>query len=122
MDTSRRVLVLGATTNPDRYAYKAAERLTDNGFKVVPVGIRKGELFGEVIVTDKSIQTDIDTITLYVGPERQLEWYNYILETNPKRVIFNPGTENSELQQQLISKGIEVEEACTLVLLSMQSF
>lgn len=122
MDTSRKILVLGATTNPERYAYKAAERLTENGFKVVPVGIRKGVLFGKEIITEKIIQEEIDTITLYVGPERQIDWYKYIIDTHPKRVIFNPGTENTELQQQLTSKGIEVEEACTLVLLSMKSF
>lgn len=122
MDLSRKTLILGATANVERYAYKAAESLKMNNFQFVPVGIREGEIFGEPIITNKEVFNHIDTITLYVGPARQKEWYDYILETNPKRVIFNPGTENIELQLKLTEKGILFEEACTLVLLNLKVF
>ena len=122
MDTTRKVLILGATTNPERYAYKAAERLTNKGFPIVPVGIRKGILFGKEISIVKTPPENIDTITLYVGQKNQEEWIDFILKTNPKRVIFNPGTENKRLQEKLEKAGIQSEEACTLVLLGLNTF
>ena len=122
MDTTRKVLILGASTNPERYAYKAAEKLTANKFKIIPVGIKKGDLFGESIDTSKTIFKDIHTVTLYVGSTNQKEWYNYIIQTKPTRVIFNPGTENLEFQSMLTEEGIEFEEACTLVLLNLKAF
>jgi hypothetical protein len=119
---NKKTLILGATTNPTRYAYLAAERLTNKNHEIVPVGIKQGEVFGQKIEyqtesQDLTIHTDIDTITLYVGVKNQPEWYNYILETNPKRIIFNPGTENPELMKMAQEKGIESEIACTLVML-----
>lgn len=120
---SKKTLILGATPNPTRYAYLAAERLTNRKHEIVPVGIKQGEVFGRNIevqteTNDLTIHTDIDTITMYVGLRNQPEWYNYILETNPKRIIFNPGTENPELMQMAREAGIEVEVACTLVMLN----
>ncbi|WP_338766054.1 CoA-binding protein [Bernardetia sp. ABR2-2B] len=120
---NKKTLILGATPNPTRYAYLAAERLTNRNHDIVPVGIKKGELFGQEIeqqLENKSlpIHTDIDTITLYVGVRNQPEWYNYILQTKPKRIIFNPGTENPELMKKARAEGIEVEVACTLVMLN----
>ena len=120
--SNKKTLILGATPNPSRYAYLAAERLTNKNHDIVPVGIKKGEVFGKEIEhqtenQELEIHNDIDTITLYVGVHNQPEWYNYILETNPKRIIFNPGTENPELMQKAREKGIEVEVACTLVML-----
>lgn len=122
MDTTRKVLILGATTNSDRYAYKAAESLFKHGYDFVPVGIRKGEVFGKTILNDKPHLSNIHTVTLYVGPSNQSEWVDYIISLNPHRVIFNPGTENDLLQVKLEKAGIEVEEACTLVLLSLGAF
>lgn len=124
---SKKTLILGATPNPTRYAYLAAERLTNKKHEIVPVGIKKGEVFGSQIEyqtenQDFTIHTDIDTITLYVGVKNQPEWYNYILETKPKRIIFNPGTENPELMKKAQEAGIEVEAACTLVLLSSNQY
>ncbi|MFT5915057.1 MAG: putative CoA-binding protein [Flammeovirgaceae bacterium] len=119
---SKKTLVLGATTNSSRYAYRATDDLLQNGHEVVPVGIKKGEIFGHEIINDKSIQPEIDTVTLYVGPQNQAEWYDYILETKPKRIIFNPGTENTELVKLAENQGIEVENACTLVMLSVGSY
>jgi predicted CoA-binding protein len=114
----KKTLVLGATPNPDRYAYLAANRLARHGHEIVNVGIKTGTVAGVPIEKPETIHPDIDTITLYVGPRNQPSLYNYILETKPKRVVFNPGTENEELESQLRQHGIEPVEACTLVLLS----
>lgn len=117
-----KTLVLGATTNPERYAYLAAHSLAKHGHPVVPVGIREGEVAGSKIVTDRNIQPEIDTITLYVGPRNQPEWYDYILQTHPRRLVFNPGTENEELKALAEKNGIETQEACTLVMLSIGNY
>lgn len=114
----KRTLILGATNNPERYAYLAAQRLTAYGHTIVPVGIKKGAVFGYEILNTQDLQPDVHTITLYVAPPNQTEWYAYILNTQPKRIIFNPGTENPELQQLAEARGIETLEACTLVMLS----
>ncbi|RUA30866.1 MAG: CoA-binding protein [Bacteroidetes bacterium] len=116
---SKKTVIIGATTNPSRYAYFAAERLTNAGHEIVPIGIKKGEVFGEEILDiRKSPQVeDVETITLYLGARHQPEYYDYILNLNPKRIIFNPGTENPELVKLANTKGIETENACTLVML-----
>ena len=114
----KKTLILGATTNPDRYAYLAAQRLTQHGHPLVNVGIKSGEVAGVPIEPAEKIHSDIDTVTLYIGAQNQPAYYNYILNTNPKRIIFNPGTENLELETKAREKGIETLEACTLVLLS----
>ena len=114
-----KTLILGATMNSDRYAYKAAERLSNAGYDIVPVGIRNGRLFGEEIINDKSIQPGIHTITMYVGASRQEEWKQFIIDTKPQRVIFNPGTENPSFQNELAEAGVDVVENCTLVMLSL---
>lgn len=119
---NKKTLVLGATTNPERYAYKAVHRLLESGHTVVPVGIKKGKVGGVEIVNNKNIFKDIHTITLYIGTKIQKEYYEYIINTQPKRVIFNPGTENEELYQLLDKNGIEKEVACTLVLLSIDNY
>lgn len=114
-------LVIGATPNPDRYAYKATVMLAEYGHPVIPYGIKKGEIEGKTIVNELP-QTNIDTVTLYVGPQHQEPYFNYVLSLKPKRVIFNPGTENEVFEQQLKAAGIEALEACTLVLLRTQQF
>ena len=114
----KRTLILGATTNPGRYAYLAAYRLVAAGHDIVNIGIKSGESAGVEIQRAGAVFPDIDTITLYIGPQRQPEYYDYILETRPKRIIFNPGTENPELEALAKGQGILVIRACTLVLLS----
>lgn len=114
----KRTLIIGATTNPGRYAYFAAEMLTNKGHDIINVGIKKGTVAGVAIESPDIIHEDIDTVTLYIGPHLQAQYYRYILETKPKRVVFNPGTENAELETLLESNGIEPVHACTLVLLS----
>jgi predicted CoA-binding protein len=118
----KKTLVLGATPNPSRYANLAANRLVRSGHSIVNVGIRTGEVAGVSIERPATIHSDIDTITLYVGPQHQEDLYDYILKTHPKRIIFNPGTENSELRRMANEKGIETEYACTLVLLSIGQY
>ncbi|MFB9844277.1 CoA-binding protein [Mucilaginibacter ginsenosidivorans] len=119
---NKKTLVLGATPTEGRYANLAANRLVRSGHSIVNVGVRTGEVAGVPIEKPETIHRDIDTITLYVGPQNQKGLYNYILETNPKRIIFNPGTENSELRRMATEKGIETEYACTLVLLSIGQY
>lgn len=115
-------MVLGATPNESRYANLASNRLVRSGHSIVNVGLRAGEAAGVPIEKPETIHHDIDTITLYVGPHNQKGLYNYILDTHPKRIIFNPGTENSELRRMASEKGIETEYACTLVLLSIGQY
>ena len=114
---NKKTLVLGASTKSERYAFKAITMLVEKGHSVLAIGQNKGEVAGINIRTKNIPLKNIDTITLYLNPIRQREYYNYILETKPKRVIFNPGTENPEFYQLLKSNNIKVEEACTLVLL-----
>ncbi|MXV51912.1 CoA-binding protein [Pedobacter sp. HMF7647] len=114
----KKTLIIGATPNPERYAYLAANKLKRFGHDIVNVGIKNGEVAGVPIERAGDIHNDIDTITMYVGPSHQPEYYEYILKTNPKRIIFNPGTENRELEDLARENGIEPLDACTLVLLS----
>lgn len=113
----KKTLIIGASNNPDRYAYKAAERLLSHGHEIELLGVRPDSIFGKTIDTQKIDYKNIDTVTLYVGPQRQPEYYDYIVGLQPKRVIFNPGTENDKFENLLTQKGIIAEEACTLVLL-----
>ena len=114
----KKTLILGASTNPARYSYLVANKLVRKGYPIVNVGRKVGEVAGVAIEPATTVHGDIDTITLYVGPQNQTPYYDYILETNPKRVIFNPGAENPELVKKLEEKGIEAVEACTLVMLN----
>lgn len=115
---NKKTLILGATPNSGRYAYLAANRLVKAGHDIINIGIKKGEVAGVPIKPAEDVYTDVDTITLYVGPQNQPPLYDYILNTHPKRIIFNPGTENNELRKMANAKGIETEYACTLVMLS----
>jgi len=115
----KKTVIVGATTNEDRYAFMAAESLTSQKHEFVPIGIKKGTVLGKQIlnIREKPEITDVDTITLYIGPRNQPEWYDYLIGLKPKRIIFNPGTENHEFQKMTSSAGIETLEACTLVML-----
>ncbi|MFZ4862154.1 CoA-binding protein [Sphingobacterium sp. Mn56C] len=114
----KKTLILGASTNPARYAYLVANKLVRKGYPIVNVGRKKGEVAGVAIEPADVVYQDIDTITLYVGPQNQEIYYSYIIATKPKRVIFNPGTENSAFAETLKEAGIEPVEACTLVMLN----
>ena len=122
MIKNKKTLVLGASTKPERYAFKAINMLVDKGHSVLAVGQNAGEVAGVKIQTKAIPLKNIDTVTLYLNPPRQRDYYNYIVETKPKRVIFNPGTENPEFYQLLQLNGIKVEVACTLVLLTTNQY
>lgn len=115
----KKTLILGATPDASRYAYLAANRLVSHGHSIVNVGIKTGEVAGVPIEKAEIVHDDIDTITLYVGPQNQPPLYDYILATNPRRIIFNPGTENTELRRMANERGITTDYACTLVMLSI---
>lgn len=117
-----KVLVLGASLNPERYAYMALNDLLDNGHEVVAVGNRSGTLRNVEIETEPVLFHNVHTVTLYLGPKNQLDYYQYLTGLKPKRVIFNPGTENDELAELLQTQGIETIQACTLVMLRTQQF
>lgn len=117
-----KTLVIGASTNPERYAYKAIERLKAKDHKVIALGIKAGEVHGETIHTEKENWSTIDTVTLYVGPARQEHYIDYVCGLKPRRVLFNPGTENPVFEKRLGAEGILAERACTLVLLSTNQY
>lgn len=116
---SKKTVIIGASNNPSRYAFIAGNMLTDYGHEIVPVGIKQGEVAGKTIQDLRQFPEvkEVDTITLYLGPQNQPQWYDYILGLNPKRIIFNPGTENTELEKKAASKGVETVYGCTLVML-----
>ncbi|RTY71283.1 CoA-binding protein [Flavobacterium sp. GSP27] len=122
MTKNKKTLVLGATTKPEKYAFKAITMLVDKGHSVLALGQNAGEVAGVKIQTKAIPIKNIDTVTLYLNPARQRDYYNYIVEAKPKRVIFNPGTENPELYQLLKLNDIKVEIACTLVLLTTNQY
>ena len=118
----KKTIVLGATPNPDRYAYKATKRLKTHGYEVIPMGIRKGEIEGIKIENETPQYEGVDTVTLYLNPDLQKPYYDYIFSLKPKRIIFNPGTENFELIRMAKERGIETEIGCTLVMLSIGNY
>lgn len=117
-----KTLILGASTNPSRYAYLALQSLQKQNYPVVGVGAKAAEVNGVKIYDFQKYFSDIDTVTLYLSAKNQVDYYDYILQINPKRVIFNPGTQNPELEKILSENNIEIEHACTLVLLSTQQY
>jgi len=115
---SKKTLVLGASANPTRYSYLAVNKLREHKHPVVAIG-RKTAIVADIPVqSETSPIQDLDTVTMYLNPVNQKNYYDYILDQHPKRVIFNPGAENLEFEKILQEKGIQTVEACTLVLLS----
>ena len=119
---SNTTLVLGASLKPQRASNQAIHRLVERGFPVVAVGLREGEVAGVSIQKGQPELDNIDTVTLYLGPQNQEAIYEYVENLQPRRIIFNPGTENPVFYQRAKAKGIEVEVACTLVLLSLGQY
>ncbi len=115
---NKKTLVLGASSNPDRYSFLAINKLKSRSHDVVAIGKRKGTVNGIDIDTKPEPLEGIDTVTLYLNSNNQKPYYDYILSLKPKRIIFNPGAENDELEKLAKEKGIQTMEACTLVLLS----
>lgn len=120
--SSKKTIVLGASSNPERYAYRAVLQLKKHGHEVIALGKKEGEIDGVIIHTDKPLYKSVDTVSLYLNPDHQKEWYPYILSIHPRRIIFNPGAENPELSQVAAAHGIQTDESCTLVLLSIGQY
>lgn len=118
MAANKKTLVLGASSNPARYSYLAVQRLRAHNHPVVAVGRRLGQVADVEITKEKLPEEGIDTITLYLSPKNQVEYYDYILKLQPKRIIFNPGTENDDLIKKARAANIEPVLGCTLVMLS----
>ena len=118
MNVSKKTLVLGASTNPARYSFMAINKLRRYGHEVVAIGLRPGRVSDVDFHVDHPEIDNLDTITLYLNANNQKPYYDYILEQNPVRLIFNPGAENGELKKLAKEKGIKTQDACTLVLLS----
>jgi uncharacterized protein len=118
----KKTLVLGASENPARYSNMAIRRLLSYQHPVLAIGKKKGRVGDVQIETEHKPYTCVDTVTLYLNPLHQQEYYEYILSLGPRRIIFNPGAENEELAELAEKKGIHVQEACTLVLLGTGQF
>lgn len=121
-DVKELIVIIGASMDPSRYSYMAAHRLVQAGYSIVNVGLKNGEVAGKEITHQLDPALNPHTITLYINPSIQSNYVDAIMAANPKRVIFNPGTENPSIYPLLESKGIFCEEACTLVLLSTGRF
>lgn len=119
-----KTLIIGASNNPNRYSYKAAFSLQYSGYKFIPFGVKKGDVIGRPIHNewDDNWKDQVDTVTMYVNPKIQEQYYEDIIKLQPRRVIFNPGTENYDFSQKLKENGIEYENACTLVLLNTNQY
>jgi len=118
----KRTVVIGASDNPDRYSYLAAQKLAKYGHETYAVGIKNGSIGNIPLTKELKFIEGVDTVTMYVGPRHQPYWYDYVLSLKPKRIVFNPGAENAEFERMAKEKGIETIEACTLVMLSAGTY
>lgn len=114
----KKTVVLGASQNPARYSFLAVNKLNNYGHPVRAIGRREGEINNTPIEVGHPSIEEVDTITLYLSPQNQVPYYEYMLSLKPKRIIFNPGTENDDLEKLAEENGIETIEGCTLVMLS----
>jgi len=118
----KHTLVMGASLNPSRYSHKAITSLRNNNLPTYAYGLREGKVMDVTIDTHLKSYNSVDTVTLYLGPKNQEPFFEYIIGLQPKRVIFNPGTENQKFYDLLEKNKIKVEVACTLVLLATNQF
>jgi uncharacterized protein len=122
MITNKKTLVIGASPNPDRASWQLVSRLQRSSFPVLALGMREGNIEGVPIESELQIIEDIHTVSLYINPTLQKNYEDYILQIHPKRVIFNPGTENRDLEKMLNDHGIETLNACSLVMLALNTY
>jgi predicted CoA-binding protein len=121
-DKRRKTLVIGASENPERYSNMCLNLLHKMGFEALAVGNRAG-FVGDVVIHKDMVHFDeVDTITLYINSKIQEDYYDYFLQLKPRRIIFNPGTENPILEKMAIENGIEPLNACTLVMLRLGNY
>ncbi|CAG5085948.1 CoA-binding protein [Parvicella tangerina] len=119
-----KTLIIGASNNPNRYSYKAAFSLQYNGYEFIPFGVKRGDVIGRKIHNEwkEDWKDEVDTVTMYINPSLQEQYYDRIIKLSPRRVIFNPGTENVDFEMRLKENGIDYENACTLVLLNTSQY
>lgn len=122
MTENKKTLVIGGSVKPERFSNKAIRKLLKYGFPVVSIGLREGVVEGVKIETGTPEYSDIHTVTLYIGRAKQPGYYDYLIGLKPKRIIFNPGTENIEFRELADRNGIETIEYCTLIMLNEGSF
>ncbi|MBK9328417.1 MAG: CoA-binding protein [Sphingobacteriales bacterium] len=115
---NKKTIVIGASPKTDRYSNRAVRLLKKNGHEVIALGFEDAKIDDIAIETDWKLYEAVHTVSLYVNPQRQQAYYDYILKLHPKRIIFNPGTENDELERLASENNIQALDACTLVLLS----
>lgn len=120
----KKTVIIGASTNPSRYAYLAAERLHNNQIPFVLIGIKKGLVFGQEIqdIRARPHIEQVHTVTLYLSPANQTDWLEYILSLKPQRIVFNPGTENQQFIAMAEAQNIECLQACTLVMIGAGNY
>jgi predicted CoA-binding protein len=122
VNKKKKTLVLGGSIKPERYANKAIKKLREHGHPVVSVGLNEGTVLDVKIQNGSPDFKDIHTVSLYLSPKNQVQYYDYIFSLKPKRIVFNPGTENTELSELALKKNIHVVEHCTLILLDTNTF
>ncbi len=122
MPQNKTTLIIGATPNPNRFAYRAAHMLSEYGHDIVLYGIKKGTVAGQPILNEWPSEIAVDTITLYISSKWQMPYYQKMIDLKPQRIIFNPGTENQELESMASEAGIECLRACTLVMLQTNQY
>ncbi|OFX49863.1 MAG: CoA-binding protein [Bacteroidetes bacterium GWA2_30_7] len=118
----KKTLVLGASPDSFRQSYKAVKKLLKEKYEVIAFGIRVGKIMELDIETVRKHFENIHTVSIYLAPEKQLDYYDYILSLKPKRIIFNPSTYNVEFAELAKEKGVEVLESCTLIMLSAEEY
>lgn len=119
---SKKTVVIGASPNPERYSFKATERLVNQGIETIPLGVKPGSIGKIKIINHRPIESGVHTVTLYLNQKNQEDWYDYILSLHPERIIFNPGTENPAFALRASNAGINTTEACTLVMLATNQY
>lgn len=118
----KKTMVIGASENTERYSNRVTRMLHDQNIPVVAIGLKAGEIDGVKIQTGLPKVNEVGTVTLYIGPAHQPQYYDYVIGIKPERVIFNPGTENPEFKKKVKKAGIEVLEACTLTMLTIGNY
>jgi len=119
---TKNTLVIGASLKESRYSNLCVRTLVSGHFPVTAIGLREGSIDETPVQSGYPELNNIHTVSLYLGPENQVSWYDYILKLNPERVVFNPGTENEEFQDVLTNAGIEVIEGCTIVMVKSGTY
>lgn len=118
----KKTLVIGASSNPEKYSYLAIRKLVSHENETIAIGLNKGNVAGIDIIQGFPELENIDTVTLYINPLKQKQYIDYIINLKPKRIIFNPGTENEEFMELAKANNIEALECCTLILLSVHEY